>query len=476
MTKHFSSFAPDRTFLKGPSAATLPAWPRALCGWLATLTLAAWLLPVGAQTLRLPDAVKPTNRPVTTLENTDARPGDFIAAVVNSEPITHNEVQNRLVRIEQQLSRQGNLPPRKQLAREVLERLINERAQLQLARTLEVRPDEAAVDQAVVTVARQNQLTLEELKSRLAADGTDYPRFRADLRDELALARLREREVDNRVKVSDQEIDQFLREREVQAQAGPEQLNIAQILVAVPETATPEQVAVLQAKAESVLARIRGGEAFASVAAELSDSPGAASGGELGLRPAERLPTLFVEATRDLRAGGLAGPVRSGAGFHILQLIEKKRGTGTASVTQTHARHILLRLSPELTEQAAKDKLADFKRRIAAGQADFAALARDHSQDGSAKDGGDLGWASPGMFVPEFEQVMNQLKPGQVADPLVSRFGVHLIEVLERRETALTEREQREAVRNIVRARKIDEAYSQWVQDVRGRAYVEFRN
>ena len=467
MTKHFASLTSDRSFLNGPSA---------LSGIVLALTLVALILPASAQTLRLPGAARAVSVPSTAAADADSRPGDFIVAVVNSEPITNNEVQTRLARIEQQLSRQGTAPPRNQLAREVLERLIVERAQLQLARTLEVRPEESAVDQAVATVARQNQLSLDELKNRLLADGVDYTRFRADLRDELTLVRLREREVDSRVKISEQDIDQFLRERDAQAQTGPELINLAQILVAVPETASPEQVAVLKAKAERAVARIRAGEPFATVAADMSDSPEAASGGELGPRPAERLPTLFVEATRSLQAGGLAGVQRSGAGFHVIKLIEKKRGTTALSVTQTRARHILLRLSPELGEQAAKDKLADFKRRIAAGQADFATLARENSQDGSAKEGGDLGWASPGMFVPAFEQVMNQLAPGQVADPLVSRFGVHLIEVLERREKALTEREEREAVRNQLREKKMDEAFNQWLQDVRGRAYVEFRN
>jgi peptidyl-prolyl cis-trans isomerase SurA len=466
MTKHFSSFDFSQLFLRSSLV---------LCGLVVALTLAA-VLPVNAQTLRLPSATKAPSLAMPVDAGPQARPGDFIVAVVNSEPITNNDVQTRLVRIEQQLSRQGTVPPRDQLAREVLERLIIERAQLQLARELAVRPDEAAVDQAAATVAQQNQLSLDELKSRLAADGMDYLRFRADLRDELTLARLREREVDARVKVSELDIDQFLRERDAQAQSSPELLNIAQILVAVPESATPAQVNALQAKAQRALARIRAGETFATVAAEMSDSPEAASGGELGPRPADRLPTLFVDATRSLSAGGLAGPLRSGAGFHVIKLIEKKRGAVGASIMQTRARHILLRLSPQLTEQAAKDKLADFKRRIAAGQADFAALARDNSQDGSAKEGGDLGWASPGMFVPEFEQTMNQLALGQVSEPLVSRFGVHLIEVQERRETALSEREQREAVRSIVRARKVDEAYNQWLQDVRGRAYVEFRN
>ena len=467
MTKHFPSFTSVGSTLR---------FHGALGSFVCTLALAAWLLPASAQTLRLPSAFSASTLPAQTPAVNGLRSADFIAAIVNSEPITNNEVQARLARIEQQLSRQGNTPPRDQLAREVLERLIVERAQLQLARALGVRPEEAAVDQAVATVARQNQLSLDELKRRLAADGLDYTRFRTDLRDELTLVRLREREVDSQVKVSERDIDQFLREREAQAQASPELLNIAQLLVAVPETATPAQISVLQAKAQRALGRIRAGEAFATVATEMSDAPEPASGGELGLRPADRLPTLFVDATRDLPAGGLAGPLRSGAGFHVIKLIEKKRGAAAISVTQTRARHILLRLSPELSEQSAKDKLADFKRRLASGQADFAALARDHSQDGSAKDGGDLGWASPGMFVPEFEQVMNQLAPGQVADPLVSRFGVHLIQLLQRRDAVLTEREQREAVRSIVRERKIDEAFNQWLQDVRGRAYVEFRN
>ena len=467
MTKNFSFYAFGRYSR---------IRPRVLSGLFVALLFGALLLPVSAQTLRMPGAARAPGLPVPTAAGTESRAADFIVAVVNSEPITNNDVQTRIARIEQQLSRQGTVPPRNQLAREVLERLILERAQLQLARELEVRPDEAAVDQAATTVARQNQLSLDELKSRLSTDGVDYARFRADLREELTLVRLREREVDARVKVSEQDIDQFLRERDAQSQATPELFNLAQILVAVPETASPVQVTALQAKAQRALARIRSGEAFATVAAEMSDSPEAASGGELGPRPAERLPTLFVDATRSLPVGGLAGPLRSGAGFHVIKLIEKRRAAVGTNVTQTRARHILFRLTPDLTEQAAKDKLSDFKRRITAGQADFAELARENSQDGSAKEGGDLGWASPGMFVPEFEQTMNQLAPGQVSDPLVSRFGVHLIQVQERRETTLSEREQREVVRNVVRARKIDETYSQWLQEVRGRAYVEFRN
>lgn len=435
-----------------------PAQGHHLRTLLAALCLGLCVWPAKGQSQRAPSAA------------------DFIVAVVNSTPITNIELQLRLLRVQQQLSRQGNVPPGSQLVREVLERLILERAQLQLARELGVTPDDAAVDQAVDTVARQNQVSLEELKRRLSADGVEYVRFRADVRDELTLVRLREREVDSRVKVSEQDIDQFFRDRQAQAVAEPERIQLTQILVAVPESATADQVRALQAKAQRALERVRAGEAFASVAAEVSDAPDRAAGGDLGLRPVERLPSLFVDAVRDLKEGALAGPLRSGAGFHVLQLVKKSRDAAALTVIQTRARHILFKAGPQFNEAVATTKLLEFKRLIVAGQSDFAALARDNSQDGSAKEGGDLGWASAGMFVPEFEQVMNQLAPGQIADPLVSRFGVHLIQVMARREAPLSEREQRELARNLVREKKIDEAFILWQQEVRGRAYVELRN
>jgi peptidyl-prolyl cis-trans isomerase SurA len=425
---------------------------------LTALCLGFCVWPAAAQSQRAPSAA------------------DFIVAVVNSVPITNIELQLRLLRVQQQLSRQGNVPPRSQLLRDVLERLILERAQLQLARELGVAPDDAAVNQAVDNVALQNQVSLEELKRRLSADGVEYTRFRADVRDELTLVRLREREVDSRVKVSEQDIDQFFRDRQAQASAEPERIQLSQILVAVPESATADQVRALQDKARRAVERVRAGEAFASVAAEVSDAPDRAVGGDLGLRPVERLPSLFVEAVRDMKEGALAGPLRSGAGFHVLQLVKKSRDAAALTVIQTRARHILFKAGPQFNEAAASTKLLEFKRRIEAEQTDFAVLARDNSQDGSAKEGGDLGWASAGMFVPEFEQVMNQLAPGQIADPLVSRFGVHLIQVMARREAPLSEREQRELARNLVREKKIDEAFILWQQEVRGRAYVELRN
>ncbi|NDP38707.1 MAG: molecular chaperone SurA [Rhodoferax sp.] len=404
---------------------------------------------------------------------------DYIVAVVNSEPITNNEVRAALQRVQQQLAQQGRPPvDSKVLARQVLERLINEKAQLQLARDSGITADETAIDQAEQNIAQQNQLTVPELRRRLAQEGGVLSQFRNQLRDQIQLTRLREREVEPRARVSDREVDQFLREQASSSPAAQE-INLAQILVSVPDAATPVQVAALQARAQRALARARAGEDFAALVREFSDASDGASlanGGELGLRTADRYPPLFLDATQNLAVGEISALVRSGAGFHILKVLEKKSaGLPAMTVTQSRVRHILLRVSPQLNESAARDKLNEFKKSIAAGKADFAALARDHSQDGSAAQGGDLGWANPGMFVPEFEAVMNNLAPGQISEPLVSRFGVHLIQLLERRNATLSPQEQREAARAMLREKKLDEAYASWAQDVRGRAYVELR-
>lgn len=406
------------------------------------------------------------------------RQADYIVAVVNTEPITNNEVRSRLARVLQQLARQGGASPtREQLARQVLEQLIAEKAQLQFARESGLRVDDAAVDQAELGVAAQNQIDRAELRRRLAQDGVALAEFREDLRNQLLLVRLREREIEPRVRVSDAEVDQFLREQADAAPAGSLELNLAMVLVAVPENSTPAQVQALQARAQRVAERARAGEDFAGLVREFSDAPDRGNnGGQLGLRSADRYPPLFLEATQRSRPGDIAGPVRSGAGFHILKVIEKRQsGQPSMTVTQTRARHILLRTGARLDEAAARARLTDFKRRIQARQADFAALAREHSQDGSAREGGELGWASPGQFVPEFEEVMDKLAPGQLSEPLVSRFGVHLIEVLERRNATLGPREQREIARRMLREKKLGEAFADWAKEVRARAYVELR-
>ena len=407
---------------------------------------------------------------------------DFIVVVVNSEPITNNEVRAKLARTEALLKQQGTpLPPRSELLPPLIERMISDKAQLQAAQASGLKIDNNALESAIQSVARQNQVTVDELRQRLKADGIDFEKFRSEIHDELLISRLRQREVDSRINVSEQEIDEYLRNQGGQpgtAGTAPAALNLAEILVAVPENATPAQLAALQAKAQQVLERARAGVNFAVLANDFSASASRSNGGQMGLRSADRYPPLFVEATQSVRAGDLADLVRSGAGFHILKVIEKKPGGGLpdAVVTQTHARHILLRLTPQLTEAAAVEKLASLKKRITAGQADFATLARENSQDASAKQGGDLGWADPGMFVPEFEKTMNALAPNQISDPLVSRFGVHLVQVLERRETQVSANDQREMVRGLLREKKQNEAYVRWAEDIRGRAYVEFRD
>ena len=398
-------------------------------------------------------------------------------AVVNSEPITNQEVQSLSLRLLRESTAQGrsvSAPESKQLA---LEQLINEKAQIQQATETGLVIDEAALDQAEASVAGNNQISREALRQRLQQDGVSVSAFREQLRNQLLLTRVREREVEARVRIRDIEIEQFLQEQ-LKAQAGrvPADLNLAMILIAVPENTSDEQIKPLAEKASDIARRARDGENFADLAKSFSQAfDRGAQGGAMGLRPADRYPELFVQATAALPVGGVSQVVRSGAGFHILKVLERQQAPATLMTTQTRARHILLRPGPQLTPAQAQAQLSALRQDIVSGKAEFADAAKRLSQDGSAAQGGDLGWASPGMFVPEFEQVMNRLRPGQLAEPLVSRFGVHLIEVTDRRNAPMTDAEQRAAARNALREKKLDEAYAAWVQDVRSRAYVELR-
>lgn len=403
------------------------------------------------------------------------RPAEFIVALVNSEPITNTEVQSRMSRILKE-NAEAERVPRAELARVVLERLIVERAQLQLAKDTRINVDDVAIEQAEQTVARQNQLTLSELRARVQADGITPEEFRGDLRNQLTLTRLRDREVDNKLKITDLDVDQYLREQKLNPKAKAPDINLAQVLVAVPDGASAADIAKAQQKAQAIAQRARAGEDFAKLARELSDAPERANGGAIGLRSANKYPQLFVDATQSVAVNGIAGPVRSGAGFHVLKVLAKgDAGAAEGMVTQTQVRHILLLADPKVPTTDAVAKLAEYKRRIQSGSADFAALARDNSQDGSAKDGGELGWSRPGQFVPEFEEAMDRLAPGQISDPVVSRFGVHLIQVEGRRESKLSQAEQRETARAELRAKKAEEAFETWAQEVRARAYVEYR-
>lgn len=441
------------------------------------IALVSMVFSAQAQVLRPSNTLTPLQS--LALKNPAAvRQADFIVAIVNAEPITNIQVQAEVQRTLQMLASQGRTAPNsRDLAAEVLDRLITERVQLNHASETGLKVEESSVEQAVQNVMRQNKLDLPELKRRLAKDGIDYAQFRNQLREQLTLTRLREREVEPRVKISDAEVDQYIQEQQdISSNPANVQINLAHILIAVPETATLAEQASLQAKAQQAMTRARAGEDFAALAREYSDAPDRANGGQLGLRTADRYPPLFLEATQKLKVGELSGLIRSGAGWHIVKVMEKRSANLPPTVVaQNWSRHILLSLSPQLSEAAAVEKLNDFKKRIQAGQSDFATLARENSQDGSAAQGGDLGWANPGQFVPEFEAVIQSLAPGEVSAPLTSRFGVHLIQLMERRNAPLGEREQREMVRSMLREKKLDETYVSWARDLRARAYVELR-
>ncbi|MGO4393609.1 peptidylprolyl isomerase [Variovorax sp. M-6] len=444
---------------------------------LATLATAA-----GAQGAGITDIMRagPRLGPPPTEPRAPApaarRSAEYIVALVNSEPVTNTEVQSRVLRILKE-NPEAERVPRSELTRLVLERLINERAQLQMGKEYGIKVDDLAVDQAEQTVARQNQISITELRRRVAAEGLSQEQFRRDLRDQLILTRLRDREIEAKVKISDTEVDQFIKEQRAGANAAfAPNINIAQLIVLVPDNASEAEVAKLQQRAQGLAQRARAGEDFTKLVQENSDAPDRAAGGAFGMRSADRYPELFVEATRSTPVNGIAGPIRSSAGFHVLKLLAKSQpGASDAVVTQTQVRHILLRNDPKRNTAEAVAQLAEFKKRLQAGTADFAGLARDNSQDGSAKQGGDLGWGRPGQFVPEFEEAMNRLGPGEISDPVVSRFGVHLIQVVGRREAKLSQAEQREAARTVLREKKVEQATETWAQEVRARAYVEYR-
>lgn len=397
---------------------------------------------------------------------------DRIIAVVNDEVITLNELKARITAVERQLRQQGTqMPPRDVLEKHILERLIVDRVQIQFARETGLRIDDAQLDQTLARIAEGNRMDLAQFRASLEQDGIPWAKFREDIRDEIIVSRIREREVDSKIVVSEGEIDNFL---ESAGAAGSEEYNLGHILLRVPEQAKPEQLVRLKARAEDIISQLRGGADFAQLAASYSDAPDGLSGGMMGWRPLERLPSLFAEVVPKLKPGEVSDAVRSPAGYHILKLIDRRGGAIKAQpVEQTHARHILIKTSELVSESEAKRRLVGLKERITHG-AEFAELARLHSNDLSAAKGGDLGWLSPGDTVPEFERAMNSLKPGEVGEPVKSPFGWHLIQVIERRMDTSKER-VRQSARMALRERKADEAYQDWLRQMRDRAYVEYR-
>ncbi len=398
---------------------------------------------------------------------------DRIVAVVNSEVITLHELRTRLDSALAQLKRQGTpLPPRDVLERQMLERVIIDRIQLQMARDTGLRIEDSQLEQALGRIAATNKMTPAQFRQALERDGIPYAKFREEIRDEMTIARLREREVDNRLVIGDAEVDNFLA-AETQG-GGGEEVQVAHILLRAPESASPEQIQKLKAKADQVIERLRKGEDFSQLAAAYSDAPDALQGGNLSPRPIDRLPGLFAEAVARLRPGEVSPILKSPNGFHIVKLVAKSGGAKLPPVQQTRARHILIKVNEIVSESEALHKMATLRERLAHG-GDFAELARLYSQDGSAPNGGDLGWIYPGDTVPEFERAMNNLAIGELSQPVQSPFGYHLIQVLERRTQDVSQERQRMAARQALRERKLDDAYQDWLRQIRDRAYVEYR-
>jgi len=427
-----------------------------------------------------PAAAPAAPAPAAASGRNEPRPVDSILVVVNNEVITRQEVAERLASVEKRMASQNvQLPPRQQLVRQLVERMIVERAQAQMAKENGIVVDDAMLDRAMQRIAEQNKLSMPEFRSRLEAEGMNYASFREEIRREILSQRLREREVDNKVVVTESEIDNYLA-AEANAGGQRQELDIAQILIRVPENASPEQLAARRERAEDVLRQLKTGADFAKTAAAYSDSSDALSGGDLGWRPADRLPQLFLDGVAKLQDGQVSGLLKSGNGFHILKLVGRRAAGGTQAaapaVQQTHVRHILIKVNQVVTAAEAKRKLTELKERLDHGSATFEELAKLYSNDLSASKGGDLGWIYPGDTVPEFERAMDQLKPGEVSQPIETPFGYHLIQVVERKTDDASKERTRQAARQAIRERKIEEATEDWMRQIRDRAYVEYRN
>jgi peptidyl-prolyl cis-trans isomerase SurA len=408
---------------------------------------------------------------------------DAIVAVVNSDVITRLEMNDRVEQTLRNMSQQGmQAPPRNVLEKQVLERMIVERAEVQLAVDAGVRIDDLTLDRAVQRVAEQNAMTVQQFREKLEGTGTTFGTFRDDLRTQIMIERARSHEVDDKVQVGEGEIDAYLAQNGAEANS-PTEIDIAQILVRVPENSTTEQIDKQKAKADELYERAKKGENFGQLAATFSEGPEALQGGDLGYRSQERLPQLFIDAITPVAIGDIAAPIKSPIGFHILKVIARRKVGGNAQLTaaqstqvqQTHARHILIKVNEVVSAEQAKARLEEVRQRILNKTASFEDMARAYSNDTSASRGGDLGTLYPGDTVPEFEKVMDALAPGDISEPVQSQFGFHIIQVIDRKKTDVAQDRLRMIARQAIRERKVDEASEAWARELRDRAYVEMR-
>ncbi|WP_373889439.1 peptidylprolyl isomerase [Massilia sp. TS11] len=430
--------------------------------------------PAAAPAPKAPDAAKPAG-----FTPPNANLIDAIAVVVNDEVITRNEVTQRVAQIGANMQAQGiPLPAPAELKRQVVERMITERAQIQMAKEMGVKVDDLQLDRTIARIAEGQKMSAQEFRDRLEKEGTKFADFREEIRGQIMVQRLREYEVDRKIQISEAEIDSYLLAEDA-ANKERFEVNLSQILIGIPENASPEQIARAKAKADEVLRQLRTGADFAKMAATYSDSQDALKGGEVGWRQPERLQPVFGEPVAKLPKGGLSPVIRSASGFHILKVVDKRSLADAQQaevVQQTHVRHILIKVTPAVTANDAKRKLADIKERLLNKAAKFEDLAKLFSNDSTAAKGGDLGWVAPDDVMPEFRTAMDALKPGQLSDIVETPFGFHLIEVLERKAEDQSKEKQRAAARQVLYERKAEEMGEEWARQIRDRAYVEFRD
>jgi len=454
---------------------------------LATIFLTALWVQSGAWAQTAP-AASPAAAPAASAApakpRVETQLADAIVVVVNDDVITRNELNERMKFIEKNMRAQGvAMPPQTEFRKQVLERMIIDRAQIQLAKDDGLRIDDLMLDQYVLRIAESSKMTMQQFRDQVERDGTPFPKFREAIRDEILMQRVREREVENKLQITESEVDNYLAAQNG-AKAAQQELDLAHILIGIPENASAEQIAARRAKAEDLLRQLKSGADFAKLAATYSDSSDTAiKGGDLGWRNQDRLPQLFLDAVANLQPGEVSGIVKSANGFHIVKLVGKRSpsvmrgGQPTVpTVQQTHVRHILIKVNQVVTATEARRKLTELRDRLVNKAATFEDLAKLYSNDGSAAKGGDLGWVYPGDLVPEFEKVMNTLQPGEVSDPVQTQFGFHLIQVIERKSDDVSKERQRLLARQAIRERKLDEATQDWLRALRDRTYVEFRS
>jgi peptidyl-prolyl cis-trans isomerase SurA len=422
----------------------------------ATLTLA--YMPIGNLTAQAAEVVKL----------------DRIVAIVDQTVVTEQELENRMRTVIAQFKKQGTeLPAENILRKQILERLISDTLQLQYAAQTGLKVDDNQLDKTIERIAEQNQMSLTEFGEALAKDGISMRKFRADIRSEITIARLREREVDSRVTVSESEIDNFLTTQAANNESQDE-FEISHILIRTPEEGATEDIQKAKSKVDEAIKALQAGASFAKVSASFSDAPNALEGGSLGWKNGSQMPALFLDALKAMQVGDISQPLRSPNGFHILKLTNKRGGSSPLVIEQTHARHILIKLSEVMTEKEAKQKMDSIKERLDNGEK-FEVLARQYSEDTTASNGGDLGWVNPGDTVPQFEKAMNELKYNEISAPVRSQFGWHIIQVIERRKQDMSKEAARLKARQEIRTRKADEAYQDWLRELRDRAYVELK-